>query len=402
MENLEISLLILLAVAAVVARLSHRLRMPYAIGLVIAGLLLGNVTGFSGPQLTKELLFLVVLPGLLFEGAFELDFAEFWKARYSILTLAVPGLVASAVLTAVVLWIGVNELQPGSITLDEAMAFGALISATDPISVLSLFRSLGVDARLCVMVEGEALFNDGTAVVIFTIVLGIAAGADLGWSGAALEFLRVAGLAALVGAAVGIGAGYFTRAMDDSMVEITVTVLCAYGAFIAAERLGLSGVIGCVVAGLIAGTWGAGGMRAATRSAVDSFWSYAAFLLNSFIFLLIGTEIHLPTLVHYWPEILIGWVAINVARAAVVYGKYALMRAAGMGGFPLSWATILTWGGLRGGLSMVLALGLPHTFAHREMILDTTYGVVLLSLLAQGLTMKPLLRAMGLQGAPAL
>ena len=399
MEQLEISLLILLAVAAVVARVAHRLRVPYAIGLVIAGLLLGNVTAYSGPQLTKELLFLVVLPGLLFEGAFALDFAEFWKARYSILTLAVPGLVASTVLTAVVLWVGVNELQPGSITLDEAMAFGALISATDPISVLSLFRSLGVDARLCVMVEGEALFNDGTAVVIFTIVLGFAAGGHLGWAGAALEFLRVAGLAALVGAGVGIVAGYFTRAIDDSMVEITVTLLCAYGAFIAAERLGLSGVIGCVVAGLIAGTWGARGMRPATRSAVDSFWSYTAFLLNSFIFLLIGTEIHFATLVHYWPEILIGWVAINVARAAVLYAKYALMRAAGMSGFPLSWATILAWGGLRGGLSMVLALGLPDTFIHREMILGTTYGVVLLSLLVQGLTMKPLLRRLGMVSA---
>jgi len=165
---------VLLAIAAVVAIISHRVRMPYAIGLVIAGLALGNVTSFSGPQLTKDLLFMVVLPGLLFEAAFELDFAQFWQARYSILTLAVPGLVLSMLLTAVVLWAGVNQWAPGSVTLNEALAFGALISATDPISVLSIFRSLGVDPRLCVLVEGEALFNDGTAVVIFTIVLGLA------------------------------------------------------------------------------------------------------------------------------------------------------------------------------------------------------------------------------------
>jgi CPA1 family monovalent cation:H+ antiporter len=140
-------------------------------------------------------------------------------------------------------------------------------------------------------------------------------------------------------------------------------------------------------------------MRPSTRIAVDSFWTYAAFLLNSFIFLLIGAEIHLATLTHYLPEILIGWAAINIARAAIVYAKYAIMRAAGSTGFPLAWAAVLSWGGLRGGLSMVLALALPPTFVHREMILHTTYGVVLLTLLVQALTMKPLLRAVGLISA---
>lgn len=396
MVQLEISLLVLLAIAAAVAICSHRLRIPYAIGLVIAGLALGNLTSFSGPKLTTDLLFLVVLPGLLFEGAFELDFASFWRMRYSILTLALPGLLASTVLTAGVLWLGVNFLQPGGVTLNEAMAFGALISATDPISVLSLFRTLGVDPRLCVLVEGEALFNDGTAVVIFTIVLGLAGGGNISWSGPIVDFLRVAGLAAIVGAAIGFGAGCLTRSIDDVMIEITVTLLAAYGAFIAAQFLGLSGVIACVIAGLVLGTWGARGMRAATRTAVDSFWTYSAFLLNSFVFLTIGTEIRLSILMHYVPAILIGWVAITVSRAIVVYSKFAIMRCTGSTDFPLSWATILTWGGLRGGLSMVLALALPESFAHREMILNATFGVVLLTLLVQGLTIRPLVRALRL------
>ena len=399
MQHLEISLLVLLAIAAAVAIASHRVRVPYAVGLVIAGLALGNVTSFSGPTLDSDLLFLVVLPGLLFEGAFGLHFGEFWKARYSILTLAVPGLVASTLLTATVLWWGVNQFQPGSVTLNEALAFGALISATDPLSVLSLFRSLGVDPRLGVMVEGEALFNDGTAVVIFTIVLGFSGGEIFSWSAAAVQFLRITALAAIVGGALGFAAGLLTRTIDDPMVEITVTLLSAYGAFIAAQLLGLSGVIACVVAGMITGSWGARGMQPLTRAAADSFWTYTAFLLNSFVFLLIGTKIHLATLSHYLPEILIGWVAINVSRAAVVCAKYAIMRAAGVKDFPLSWAVILSWGGLRGGLSMVLALALPTSFGHREMILHTTYGVVLLTLIVQGLTMKPLLRALRLVGA---
>jgi CPA1 family monovalent cation:H+ antiporter len=182
------------------------------------------------------------------------------------------------------------------------------------------------------------------------------------------------------------------------MIEITMTFLSAYGAFIIAQLLGLSGVIACVIAGMIAGSWGARGMRPSTRAAADSYWNYTAFLLNSVVFLLIGTQIQLPTLTHYLPEILIGWVAINISRAAVVYTKFAIMRLAGSTDFPLTWATIIGWGGLRGGLSMVLALALPHTFKHREMILHTTYGVVLLTLLVQGLTIKPLLRGLRLRG----
>jgi monovalent cation:H+ antiporter, CPA1 family len=393
----EISLLLLLAVAAAVAVVSNRARLPYAIGLVLAGLLLGNLLPYSGPHLSKELLFLVVLPGLLFEAAFQIHFASVWQARGSILTLAVPGLIVATFLTAVLVWWGVNQLMPGAIEFIGAMVFGALISATDPISVLAIFRTLGVDPRLAVIVEAESLFNDGTAIVIFTIVLGMATGSELSVSGALVEFVRVAGCALVVGAAIGLAVSLLTRSIDDPMVEITLTVLSAYGAFIAAELLGLSGVIACVVAGMVTGNWGAQhGMRPATRAAVDAFWSYAAFLFNSFVFLLMGLEINLAMLTHYLPEILIGWVAINVARAALVYSKYAIMRAAGIAGFPWSWAAVLSWGGLRGGLSMVLALSLPRDFSHRELILHMTFGVVLLTLLVQGLTIKPLLRSVGL------
>ncbi len=396
----ELSLLLLLALAALVAVVSNRARLPYAIGLVLAGLVLGNLVTYPGPHLSKGLLFLVVLPGLLFEAAYQMHFAEFWRARLSILTLAVPGLLIATFLTALLVSQGVNLLAPGSITFIEAMVFGALISATDPISVLAIFRTLGVDQRLAVVVEAESLFNDGTAIVIFGIVLAMATGSTLSVGGAVVEFARVAGLAVAVGGAVGVGISLVTRSLNDPMIEITLTVLSAYGAFIVADLLGLSGVIACVVAGLITGTWGARrGMEAATRSAVDAFWSYAAFLLNSFVFLLMGVEIKLPTLVHFLPQIIIGWAAINVARAAIVYSKYALMRAAGSSAWPASWAAVLTWGGLRGGLSMVLALSLPADFPHRDLILHMTFGVVLLTLLVQGLTIKPLLRLVGLAGA---
>ena len=397
MDHPELSVLLLLAVAAAVAVLSNRARLPYAIGLVLAGLVLGNLVTYAGPHLSKELLFLVVLPGLLFEAAFQIHFAEVWRARGLILFLAVPGLMVAMLLTAALVWWGANLLTPGAIEFTGAMVFGALISATDPISVLAIFRTLGVDHRLAIIVEAESLFNDGTAVVIFTIALGVAMGAGISVAAAAWEFVRVTGLAIVVGALVGAAVSMLTRSINDPMVEITLTVLSAYGAFIAAQSLGLSGVIACVVAGMLTGNWGARfGMQPATRSAVDAFWSYTAFVLNSFVFLLMGLEINLAKLRHFFPEILIGWVAINLARAALVYANYFFMRAAGRDGLPASWATVLTWGGLRGGLSMVLALSLPRDFSHREMILHMTFGVVLLTLLVQGLTIKPLLRRVGL------
>ena len=237
--------------------------MPYAIGLVLTGLVLGNVLPYSGPHLSKELLFLVVLPGLLFEAAFQIHFSEVWGSKGSIVTLAVPGLVVVTLLTALLVWWGVNALMPGSIAFIEAMVFGALISATDPVSVLAIFRTLGVDKRLAVIVEAESLFNDGTAIVVFTIVLGMATGTALGVGAAAIEFVRVAGLAIVVGAVVGFAVSLVTRTIDDPTVEITLTVLTAYGAFIAAEWLGLSGVIACVVAGMVTGNWGARARHAA-------------------------------------------------------------------------------------------------------------------------------------------
>jgi CPA1 family monovalent cation:H+ antiporter len=393
----ELSFLLLLGIAAGVAVLSSRARLPYAIGLVVAGLALGNLLPYAGPHLSKELLFLVVLPGLLFEAAYQIHFGAVWRARALILWLAVPGLVFAALFTAILIWWGANHLQPGSIEFLGALVFGALISATDPVSVLAIFRTLGVDHRLAVVVEAESLFNDGTAIVLFTIVLGMASGGDLNLGTATWEFVRVAALAVLVGGIVGVAISLLTRAINDPTVEITLTVLIAYGAFIAAELLGASGVIACVVAAMITGSWGAPrGMQAATRAAVDAFWSYAAFLLNSFVFLLVGLEINLARLLHYLPEILIGWLAINVARAALVYSSCLVMRIRGRAQLPWSWAAVLTWGGLRGALSMVLALSLPRDFAHRDMILHMTFGVVLLTLLVQGLTIRPLLARAGL------
>lgn len=398
--HLETTLLILFAVAAAVAIVSHRARLPYTIALVATGLLLGAFHLVAAPHLSKDLLFLIVLPGLIFEAAYHMEFREFWEARLSIFSLAVPGLLVAVVLTGGIVWVGVNGLGFGTLTVMEAMVFGALIAATDPISVLALFRTLGVDRGLYVLVEGESLFNDGTAVVVFTILLAMATGESSGVGGALFEFVKVTGMAAAVGAAMGSIGSLVTRTLEEPVIEITLTALTAYGSFIIAEHFHFSGVIACVVAGMLTGNWGARiGMSATTRLAVTSFWEYAAFVLNSLVFLLVGLEVRLGELVRHIVPILIAWVAVVLGRAAVVFLKQAIVgRLSPAARMPRGWTTALTWGGLRGGLSMVLALALPASFPHRDLILTLTFGVVVLSLLVQGLTMKPLLSWLGLTG----
>jgi monovalent cation:H+ antiporter, CPA1 family len=265
--------------------------------------------------------------------------------------------------------------------------------------VVGLFKSLGAPKRLAVLVEGESLLNDGTAVVVFTMVLALAQGGSFSLPLAVLEFIRVVGMGVIVGGLVGYGASFVIQRVDDPMIEITVTTIAAYGSFVAAEHFHFSGVIAVVTAGLLCGNYAARtGMSPSTRVAVTSFWEYLSFALNSLIFLLIGFEVEVEALVAAWKPILVAWLAVTVGRAAVIAVVGWLLKRSSEA-MPASWAGVLTWGGLRGALSMVLVLGLPAELAHRQLIQTMTFGVVIVSILVQGLTMGPLLRRLKLVGA---
>lgn len=182
------------------------------------------------------------------------------------------------------------------------------------------------------------------------------------------------------------------------MVEITLTVIAAYGSFVVAEHFHYSGVIAVVVAGLLCGNWAARlGMGPTTRIAVESFWEYLAFALNSVVFLLIGLEVQLTSLLQSWLPILLAYGAVVLGRALVVYGMSGLLRFTSEK-LPWKWSAVLTWSGLRGAVSMVLVLGLPDDFAHRELLVNMTFGVVVLSIIFQGLSMAPVLKALGITG----
>lgn len=392
----EIIFVLLFIVATTVALIARQLRLPYTVALVVAGLLLGQLHAFETPHLTQELLFTVFLPGLIFEAAFHLDYSLFRRDQTLILALAVPGVVAAILITAAIL-VPAAALLPltEALTWPHALVFGALIAATDPIAVVGLFRSLGAPHRLSALLEGESLLNDGTSIVFFALILGLAGGAALTASNVVLEFTRVVGLGAGVGFVVGLTISTVIQRIDDPMIEITLTSIAAYGGFIAAEQVHGSGVIATVVAGMVCGNYGARtGMTPTTRVAVETFWEYVAFALNSIVFLLIGFEVQLSAMLDSWQLILSAFVAVAVGRTAVVYIVTAVTgRRADR--IPGRWRAVLSWGGLRGGLSMVLALSLGTDFPNRELLIATTFGVVVLSILVQGLSMGWLLRKLG-------
>ena len=400
--HFDSAFVMLFAVATAVALVARWIKVPYTVALVVAGLVLGSARVIDPPHLTKELLYAVFLPGLVFEAAFHLDAQKFWQNKLAIHALAIPGVAAAIGLTAILLQPVASALHfVDGFGMRHALVFAALIVATDPIAVVALFKSLGAPKRLTVLVEGESLLNDGTAVVFFTLILGAVTGGSFSVGGALLDFVRVVGFGTLVGVIIGYLASKLTQRVDDPMIEITLTTIAAYGSFLFAEHFHLSGVIATVAAGMLCGNYGARtGMSPSTRIAVESFWEYVAFALNSIVFLLIGFEVHVDGLLRSWQAILIAYLAVTVGRAALIYLVTLVLRRT-KESIPWSWSAVLTWGGLRGGLSMVLVLALPKDFPHRELLVTMTFGVVILSILLQGLSMGPLLRKLGLVGVRA-
>ncbi len=377
----------MLLLASVVAIVTKWIRLPYSIALVIVGLFIGVFHWLPVVTMTPELILLVFLPALLFEASWNFR-VEWLKSCFKpILLLATAGVFISAFLVGLILH------TVTGIDLKVGLLFGAMISATDPVSVLSLFKRLRVNRELHTIIEGESLLNDGTAVALFKVLLAsILVGGDLSWTKIGMDFAFVNLGGILVGAAVGLGASKLTEYFDDHLLETTLTVLVAYGSYILAEQCKVSPVMSVLIAGFIMGNFGSRkNMSATTRIAVDAFWEYAVFIAESLVFLLIGMQIKFDLLVKYSPFILTGIVAILLARMIVVYTLSPLLGNK-QRPIPFSWQHLLFWGGLRGSLCMAMALSLPESFPQREMLVVTTFGVALFTLLIPGLTMEPLVR----------
>ncbi|MDD5579982.1 MAG: sodium:proton antiporter [Methylobacter sp.] len=392
----ETIFILLFVVATAVAIAVQRLAVPYTVTLVCTGLVLGLLHVLEAPRLTKALLFGIFLPGLLFDAAFHIEFKQFQRNCLAIFSLALPGVVVAIALTALILPQVINMLHfLENFTWKYALVFGALISASDPIAVVAIFKNLGVPRRLAVLLEGESLLNDGTAIVFFTLSFTLVTGEAATADGLAFDFIRIAGFATLIGTGIGLVVSHVIKQVNDPMIEITLTTIAAYGSFLTAEHFHFSGVIATVSAGMICGNYGTVGMSPSTRIAVESFWEYIAFALNSIVFLLIGLEVHIYGLLDSWRTILIAYLVVTAGRAMVIFGVSFLLQKT-LEQIPWAWSVILIWGGIRGALSMVLVLSLPEDFAYREVLVSMTFGVVILSILIHGLTMSGMLRWLGI------
>jgi len=375
----------LLLVASLVGIVTERLRVPYTAGLVLIGLVLALV-GEQEINVSPDLILGILVPPLIFEAAFQVKAKDLIRDIAPILSLAIPGVLLTTFLVGGVLYWGTD------FSLTTALVFGSLIAATDPVAVVGLFRSLGVPPRLQLLLEGESLFNDGTAIVIFNLMITIALTGNFNIGESILNFIFVSGGGFIIGLLLGLLISQAISIIDNPSIETTLTSVLAFGSYLVAEQLHVSGVLAVVAAGLVSGNLGPQRMASTTRILVFNFWEYAAFIANSFVFLLIGLQIDLNILISDWQVILWAIIAVLVARAASIYGLSWIGS-----GIPRRFKHVLYWGGLRGAISLALALSLPAELgAQGPIIRSMAFGVVLFTLLVQGLTMKPFINRMNL------
>ncbi len=400
---LVVAIVGLLLVTAMAAMGFRRLNLPFTVGLVIVGMTLGFLTGkvealepLSGISLSPELILFVFLPTLIFESAYNLDGRLLSQNIAPVLALAVPGLLLATAITGTLVFF-LTPLQLGS-----ALLFGALIAATDPVAVVALFKEVGAPKRLAILVEGESLLNDATAIVLFHILLTVVAVGTFGLatvSRGAADFMVVFAGGIVVGGVIGyLMIASLRFADNDPLVEVTLSTVVAYAAFLVADHyLHVSGVMATLGAGLIVSTYGSTRFTPETKAYLHRFWEYAAFVANGLIFLLVGMSVSLDLIRQYLLPIATTILVVLVARAITIYG---LVPAIGRlpRSEPIGWRfqTVLFWGGLKGAVALALAMSLPADFAGRDLIVTLTLGVVLFTLVAGGLTTGPLIRALGL------
>lgn len=383
-------LIILLLVATGVALISRRVRLPYVTGLVLAGV---AIAAFL-PQrigLDSSLIINLFLPILLFEAAINTDISRLRSTVKPIALLAGPGVILSSGVTTLVLKYG---LGLGWI---PAALIGVILAITDTVSVISVFKEITVPSRLITIVEGESLFNDGMALVLFSLLLKVQTTGSITAFDSVKELVLIIAGGTVVGLILGyLGLGLYLQSADDPLSSILLTVALALGTFQISQAMGVSGVVAVVVAGLVIGNIELSeSVSASSRVTVLSFWEYAGFGVNTFIFLLIGLEIKLPTLGNTLPAVLLAVVAYQAGRFLSVYPLLWIASRFDRP-IPLRWQHVLFMGNIKGSLSMALALSLPASLPGREGLIALVFGAVLLSLVGQGVSLPWLVRRLNL------
>jgi CPA1 family monovalent cation:H+ antiporter len=406
----ELGFVMLLFVAAMVAVVVRRIRLPNTVALVLVGLFLSFFPNFLNFTVSEDLILAILVPPLIFEATLHIPWKSLRKDLGVILLLAIGGTLVGTFL------VGSLVVQFLGLPWVAALAFGALISATDPVAVIAFFRSMGVSKRLTILVEGESLFNDGVAIVIFNLAVaaGTVGGATFGLGTAVQEFFIVA----FGGIALGLVLGYVVsyiilKNVDDHLIETATTVALAFGSFVIAEAFGdiigvaglhFSGILAVVAAGMMVGNIGFENTSPTTRITLDNFWEFLTFAVNSLVFLVIGLEIEVSQLQPNLVPILVAVVAILLSRAVIIYSiGWAHGRLRPKQRIPFSYQHVMYWGGLRGAISLALALSLDGTAFGSDIALELrvmTFGVVLFTLLVQGMSIERLIGRLNLSDKP--
>jgi CPA1 family monovalent cation:H+ antiporter len=417
--------MILMFIAVLISMLVKRIKLPYTVLLVVVGILLAIASRriellkeLGSFKLTPDVIVYVLLPILLFESAFNMDSRRLLKNIVPVVVLAIPALLLSTVIVGGILFFsstkwGIIESIPHDNPLIAALLFGALVSATDPVAVVSIFKELGAPKRLTILVEGESLFNDGTALVLFTIIAGILTGGAGGGEAAHgglqifLHGIEHFAVEAFGGILVGLLAGFIfskilERIEEDTLIEITLTTLCAHSSFLLGEKFHVSGVIACVVAALTLGNYGRTKISPSVLEHMEHFWEYMAFAANSMVFLMVGLSLHSGDMVKHAGAIGIAIGACIVARAIGIFPLIPLVNRIQKEKIDSRYQTIMWWGGLRGALALVMALSLRKFLAGKllsvefcDFILYLTFGVVLFTIFVNATTMNWLIRILG-------
>ncbi|HSW28193.1 MAG TPA: cation:proton antiporter [Longimicrobiales bacterium] len=402
----------LLVVAAAVQALSKRIKVPFSVGLVLTGALIGALAGridflrpLAAVEVNPDVVLFVFLPTLIFQSAFHLDARALRENLAPTLTLAVPGLLLSTAVIGAIMhmaapWVGVH------LDWAEALLLGSILSATDPVAVIALFGQLGAPKRLTVLVEGESLFNDATAIVLSRIIIGVMAVGAL-TSGTLVagsaQFLAVFFGGLVVGWALALLAGWAMGELGgDEFLEITLTTILAYLSFYVAEHwLHVSGVMAAVAAGVVMGGWGKAKITPSTVGYLEHFWDYVAGVANALIFLMVGLTVDLGSLMSALPVLFWVVVAMLVSRAVVVYTLVPLLgKLPGSDPIDFGYQTVMFWGGLRGGIALAISLSLPATVENKGLFITLAVGAVLFTLLVQGLTIEAVVKHFRLDVPP--
>ncbi len=400
----ESAVVIMLAIAALVAVVAKRLRFPFTVALVVVGLLASVLGEVVSVDVSPDVILFLLVPPLLFEATLQLPWPKLRADLVPIMLFAMVGTAAGTMALGALVHVTV------SVPWAAAFAFGALISATDPVAVIALFKTLGAPKRLSVLVEGESLFNDAVAVVAFGLAVTAAAGdKPFTLGGAVTDFVVVSA----GGLGIGLILGYlvssvFLARVDDPLIETSTTLALAYGSFLLAEEFGIligrdlhfSGILAVVTAGLMVGNVGMHNTSPSTRLTLEHFWELLTFVVNSMVFLVIGLAISLDDLAEHFTAFVIAIVGVLVLRAVLIHGLSAVSAWAQPDRtIPKPYRHVMVWAGLRGAISLALVLTLDNTVFDQETV-DTlqvmTYGVVLFTLLIQGTTISRFMERLGL------